>query len=101
MVKVDVASVGALSCSIYCAYTNVLLPCMEKKDEEKGERWDPLSLRCASCRGWRGGPSAGALRRRWWRGRRTRRCQASGEAREEERGEERMGDVDATEQDIN
>jgi hypothetical protein len=43
MIKVDVVSVGALSYSICCTYTNVLWPCMKKKEEEKGERWDLLS----------------------------------------------------------
>jgi hypothetical protein len=71
---------------LLCAYTNVLLPCMEKKEEEKDGRWDPLSWRRASCRSRRGGPSAGVLRRRWWWGRRTCRYRASGETRERRNG---------------
>jgi hypothetical protein len=85
-----------LSCFIYRVYTNVLWPCMEKKDRGKGGWWDPLSWRRESYRSRRGGLGTGALRRRWWWGQRTWRCRASGEARERgERDEERVGDADA------
>jgi hypothetical protein len=60
MIKVNIASVGALSCFICRVYTNVMWPCMEKKDRGKGERWDSLSWRRASCHSQRGGLSTGA-----------------------------------------
>jgi hypothetical protein len=43
-----------------------------------------------------GGSERGFVLRRWCWGRRTRRCRASGKAREGEKGEERAGDADAT-----
>jgi hypothetical protein len=60
MVKVDVASVGALSCFICRVYINVMWSYMEKKDGGKGGRWDSLLWRRATCRSRRGGLSASA-----------------------------------------
>jgi hypothetical protein len=93
MVKMNIASVGALSCFICRVYTNVLWPCMEKKDRGKDGRWDTLSWRRASCPSRRGGFEHGCVLRHGGGVGARAAVGASDEASERERDGERAGNA--------
>jgi hypothetical protein len=70
----------------------LLLLAIAAREGERREKWEVGPTVVEACelpQLAREGLGTGALRQRWWWGQRTRRCRASGEARERERGRER------------